>query len=58
MKFLTSYSPQTWALLVYVAAVLFVVSLMIGLSWILGSRNNGRAKNEAFESGVGDVVPG
>ncbi len=58
MKFLTSYSPQTWALLVYVAAVLFVVSLMIGLSWILGSRNNGRAKNEAFESGVVGVGGG
>lgn len=58
MRFLTSYSPQTWALLVYVAAVLFVVSLMIGLSWILGSRNNGRAKNEAFESGVVGVGGG
>lgn len=58
MKLLTAYSPQTWALGVYVAAVLFVVALMIGLSWILGSRNSGRAKNEAFESGVVGVGGG
>jgi len=58
VKFLTSYSPQTWALIVYVAAVLFVVCLMVGMSWILGSRNNGRAKNEAFESGVVGVGGG
>ncbi len=58
MKFLTSYTPQTWALIVYVAAVLFVVALMVGLSSVLGSRNNGRAKNEAFESGVVGVGGG
>lgn len=58
MNLLTSYSPQTWALGVYVAAVLFVVVLMVGLSWLLGSRNSGRAKNEAFESGVVGVGGG
>lgn len=58
MKFLTAYTPQTWALIVYVAAVLFVVALMVGLSALLGSRNNGRAKNEAFESGVVGVGGG
>lgn len=44
--------------MVYVAAVLFVVFVMVGLSWLLGSRNNGRAKNEAFESGVVGVGGG
>lgn len=58
MNLLTSYSPQTWALGVYVAAVLFVVVLMVGMSWLLGSRNSGRAKNEAFESGVVGVGGG
>lgn len=58
MKFLTAYSPQTWALTIYVAAVLFVVGLMIGLSWVLGSRNHGRAKNDPFESGVVGVGGG
>ncbi len=52
MQFLTSYSPQTWALGVYVAAVFGVVLLMIGLSYVLGGRNHGRAKNDQFESGV------
>lgn len=58
MNFLTSYSPQTWALGIYVAAVLFVVALMVGLSWVLGSRNSGRAKNDPFESGVVGVGGG
>ena len=51
-------SPQTWAFLVYFAAVLFVVFLMLGLSWVLGGRNTGRAKNDPFESGVVSVGSG
>ncbi len=51
-------SPQTWAFLVYTAAVLFVVFLMLGLSWVLGGRNTGRAKNDPFESGVVSVGSG
>ncbi len=51
-------SPQTWAFLVYTAAVLFVVLLMLGLSWLLGGRNTGRAKNDPFESGVVSVGSG
>lgn len=58
MEFLTSYTPQAWAFGAYVGATLFVVVLMIVLSAILGSRNNGRAKNEAFESGVVGVGGG
>ena len=51
-------SPQTWAFLVYTAAVLFVVFLMLGLSWVLGGRNTVRAKNDPFESGVVSVGSG
>jgi len=51
-------SPQTWAFLVYAAAVAFVVLLMLGLSWVLGGRNTGRAKNDPFESGVVSVGSG
>lgn len=58
MEFLTAFTPQTWAFGIYVGAVLFVVALMVGLSSVLGSRNNGRAKNEAFESGVVGVGGG
>ena len=55
---MTAFTPQTWAFGVYVGAVLFVVTLMVVLSAVLGSRNNGRAKNEAFESGVVGVGGG
>ncbi len=61
MQFLTDNlpsSPHTWAFLVYGVAVLFVVFLMLGLSWVLGGRNTGRAKNDPFESGVVSVGSG
>jgi len=50
--YITSFAPQTWALGIYVVAVFAIVGLMLGLSWVLGGRNHGRAKNEPFESGV------
>ena len=50
--YITRFAPQTWALAVYVVAVFGVVVLMLGLSWVLGGRNHGRAKVEPFESGV------
>ncbi|WP_084183107.1 NADH-quinone oxidoreductase subunit A [Nevskia soli] len=31
---------------------------MLGLSWVLGGRNTGRAKNDPFESGVVSVGSG
>ncbi len=50
--YITRFAPQTWALGVYVVAVFAIVGLMLGLSWVLGGRNHGRAKTEPFESGV------
>lgn len=50
--YIAQFAPQTWALGIYVVAVFVVVGLMLGLSWVLGGRNHGRAKVEPFESGV------
>ncbi len=50
--YITSIAPPTWALGVYVIGVFAIVGLMLGLSWVLGGRNHGRAKTEPFESGV------
>ncbi|HEX4896120.1 MAG TPA: NADH-quinone oxidoreductase subunit A [Solimonas sp.] len=47
-----AWTADTWSLIVYVAAVFGLVALMLGLSWVLGGRDWGRAKNEPFESGV------
>lgn len=56
MHFLTAYvvrfAPQTWALGIYVAGVFAIVGLMLGLSWVLGGRDHGRAKTQPFECGV------
>lgn len=52
MEFLTALRPQAWSALVYVAGVLGLCALMLGLSHLLGGRDWGRAKNDPFESGV------
>jgi NADH-quinone oxidoreductase subunit A len=41
-----------WPLLVYAAAVLSVVSIMVGLSWVLGERHKDRATGEPYEGGT------
>ena len=51
-------SPETWAFLVYAIAVGGIVLIMLGLSYVLGGRNSGRAKNDPFESGVVSVGSG
>lgn len=51
-------APQNWAFLIYFVAMLGVVNLMLGLSWVLGGRNTGKAKNDPFESGVVSVGSG
>lgn len=52
LDFITALSPETWSLLIYVGAVFAICGLMLGLSWLLGGRDWGRAKHEPFESGV------
>ncbi len=49
---ITRFTPEAWALGVYVIAVFAVVGLMLGFAWVLGGRNHGRANIEPFESGV------
>jgi NADH-quinone oxidoreductase subunit A len=43
---------SVWPLLVYGAAVLALVTVMIALSWILGERHRERATNLPYEGGV------
>jgi|SRR5580704_7832211 NADH-quinone oxidoreductase subunit A len=43
---------MNWELVVYVVAVLGLVGLMLGASYLLGGRSYGRAKQEPFESGA------
>jgi NADH-quinone oxidoreductase subunit A len=45
-------SAEGWSLAAYVVGVLGVLAAMLGLSWFLGGRAWGRAKNDPFESGV------
>ena len=41
-----------WAFSVFLALIFIIVCAMLGISWFLGGRDWGRAKNEPFESGV------
>jgi NADH-quinone oxidoreductase subunit A len=41
-----------WPFLIYAAAVLILVSIMISLSWILGERHNEKLTGEPYESGI------
>src|SRR5580700_1153145 len=52
---LSRLSPEHLALGTYVVGTLTLVALMLGLSFLLGGRAHGRAKQEPFESGVVSV---
>jgi len=41
-----------WSFAIYLLAVAGLSALMLGVSYVLGGRDWGRAKNEPFESGV------
>jgi NADH-quinone oxidoreductase subunit A len=41
-----------WPLVVYIAAIVLLVVVVIALSAILGQRHKDRATGEAFESGI------
>jgi len=48
-------TPETqalWPLLVYAAAIVLIVAVMIGLSAVLGQRHRDRATGEPYESGI------
>jgi NADH-quinone oxidoreductase subunit A len=49
---LTSLTIVFWPFLIYAIAVLILVSIMIGLSWILGERHKEKLTNEPYESGI------
>ncbi len=41
-----------WPFLIYATAVLLLVSVMIGLSWVLGERHEEKLTCEPYESGI------
>ena len=47
-----SASTPFWPLVVYTLAVLALVAIMIGLSYLLGQRHKERATGEYYESGI------
>ncbi len=36
----------------YIILALFIISAMLGISWFLGERGSGKAKNQPYESGI------
>ncbi len=50
-------SPAFWSIAVFVAAVLVLCGIMLGLSAMLGGQSGARARNEPFESGVVSASP-
>jgi NADH-quinone oxidoreductase subunit A len=55
IAFIAQVSPEPWKLAIYTLAVLGLVALMLGASYLLGGRDHGRAKDEPFESGAAAV---
>jgi NADH-quinone oxidoreductase subunit A len=49
---LTDHALLIWPLAVYGLAVIILVSVMLGLSYVLGQRHKDRATGEPFESGI------
>jgi NADH-quinone oxidoreductase subunit A len=41
-----------WSLLIFVAAVIGLIGIMLGLSYVLGQRHDERAKSQPFEGGM------
>ena len=48
----SEHSTLLWPLLLYAGAVILLVSIMIGLSYILGQRHKEPETDEPFESGI------
>jgi NADH-quinone oxidoreductase subunit A len=49
---LTKQEIVFWPFLIYGVAVLLIVSVMLGLSYILGERHKEKMTDEPFESGI------
>ena len=47
-----AYATQLWPMAAYFLAVLFLVVVMLGLSYVLGQRHRERATGEPYESGM------
>jgi len=47
-----------WPLAVYFLAIVVIVSVMLGLSYVLGERKPGREQSEPYESGMATTGPG
>lgn len=47
-----TFSPDYWALAIFIIGVIGMCAFMLGVPVWLGGRDWGRAKNEPFESGV------
>ncbi len=45
-------NPSYWAFGTYVVVILAICGLMLGVSYFVGGRTRGRAKNDPFESGI------
>lgn len=45
-------NPSYWAFGAYVFLILAICGLMLGVSYFVGGRTRGRAKNDPFESGI------
>lgn len=43
---------HNWSFGIFLLAIAVICVLMLGVSWLVGGRYRGRAKNEPFESGV------
>lgn len=46
---------HNWSFGIFLLAIVVICALMLGVSWLVGGRYRGRAKNEPFESGVVSV---
>ncbi|MFO1348791.1 MAG: NADH-quinone oxidoreductase subunit A [Pseudomonadales bacterium] len=46
---------HNWSFGIFLLVILVICVLMLGVSWLVGGRYRGRAKNEPFESGVVSV---
>lgn len=49
---------ENWSFALFVLAVIGITTLMLGLSWVLGGRTQGGARDDIFESGIVSVGSG